>query len=141
MFGRIFYVHRFESAGADMQHNFGPLHSFALQSCQKLGREVQASRWGRNRSWLPGKDSLVAFDVRRFIGALDVRGQRNVSMPLDRLVDVTTRHQPNQPGSPTSRLEDLGTKVIGERDDAMWLELGSRRHHGLVHIVAALAEK
>ena len=85
VFGGIFGVDRLESAGADMQHHFGALHPFALQSPQQLRREVQSGCWSSDRTWLPRKDGLITLDIRRFIGAFDVRRQRNVSMPFDRL--------------------------------------------------------
>src|SRR5215469_5362420 len=57
-------------------------------------REMQPRGWGRYRISLPGINGLVTLAIERFVRALDIRRKRNVTEPIERLMQTVLRFEP-----------------------------------------------
>ena len=83
----IFDLNWFEGARSDMEEHFGARDTALGERVEKLGREVEAGRRRGDRPALLREYGLISLRIARRVGALDVRRERDMPKPLDRVVE------------------------------------------------------
>src|SRR5580704_9695330 len=121
--------HRFKRAQSDVQCDFRNLDSPRAQSLENLGREVESCRRRSHRASLPRIDRLIPFPIERFIRALDVWWQRNVTKSCKRFLKTSLRSESHNPQAiPAPVLHTRFQLSIAENDALSDGNLSSRPH-------------
>ena len=128
----IVVLDRPKGAGADVQQHIHAQHPARVETRQQVGGEMQSRRRRRDRTGLCGIHRLVPCRIRRRVGPLNVRRQRNVAVPLDCLERITAGVQFDDARMSRRGVHDLDAKVRRDGDHPSRPQLAARMNHRLI---------
>jgi hypothetical protein len=129
---RVLDLDRLERPRTDVEKNVDAAHAPRREPREELRRHVQPRRRRGDGAALARVDGLISLGVVGRVGALDVGGERDVAVPLDRLRRIALHVEPHDAGAARGDLDDLDVEARGDVDDASRLQLPAGRDHRLV---------
>jgi len=106
----LFRMNGLEGSQAHLQRDRGDFDASPSQLLEDRRRKMQSGRGRGHSPRLPGEDRLVALAVFRLVAPRDVRRQRNVAEPFDRLMQVTLGGDSQNGAARSRRVQPLRRK-------------------------------
>lgn len=137
------HPYRLESSQPHVEGDLASLHTAGAQAFKGSLREMKTRRRGGHRAPDFCVNGLVGFAVRRFIAAVNVGRQRDVTQAIDGILDAAlARCQPNAAHTVLTTAQHLGFQFsLAEHQRFTHAHFASGMHESLPDILALLASQ